>query len=263
MDNMNTAQHTMPSLFVSHGSPMLAIDKVLGEKYQQWGKSLNRPRAILVFSAHWQGQALQFGEADMHQKLIYDFYGFPEYLYQLQYPAPAAPWLIAQIQALLAQPPGLRQRGLDHGVWIPLLHMWPQADIPVLQMSMPFHYTDQMLYELGQRLAPLRQQGVLIIGSGMLTHNLEQWQQQSATAEIIDWAGAFDEWVTQALQQQDKTALLNWQTQAPHAQRNHPTPEHFRPLLIAAGAADMQNASFPISGFAAGVLSYRSVQFNA
>lgn len=262
---MNTVadNQIMPGLFVSHGSPMLAIDANQGHAYRQWGRSLSRPRAILVFSAHWEGNHLALGETGKHDELVYDFYGFPEQLYKLEYPAPASHWLVEQVQTLFGdqQTVASTNRGLDHGVWVPFLHLWPKADVPIVQMSMPYTFSNHELYELGKQLAPLREQGVLIVGSGMITHNLDEWNPRYH-GEPLAWATSFDDWVKATLLSGDVSSLLDWQTQAPNAGRNHPTPEHFRPLLIAAGATDMQSISFPIEGFEAGMLSQRSVQFN-
>lgn len=254
--------HNMPTLFVSHGSPMLALDADKGETYRQWGRCLSRPKAILVFSAHWEGNHLALGETGTHNKLVYDFGGFPDALYQLQYPAPSSTWLAEQVQSLLNDQTAIAitERGLDHGVWVPFLHLWPEADIPIVQMSMPYNLSNEELFKLGAQLAPLREQEVLIVGSGTITHNLGEWNPHYR-GEPLDWARVFDDWVKQKLLQADVSSLLNWQTQAPNAARNHPTPEHFRPLLIAAGASDMQNISFPIEGFEAGIFSNRSVQF--
>ncbi len=257
------AKQIMPVLFVSHGSPMLAIDTNKGHDYRQWGSSLPRPKAILAFSAHWEGNRLALGETVTHNNLIYDFYGFPESLYKLQYPAPGSQWLVDRVQATLSDKSTLpvTTRGLDHGVWVPFLHLWPQADIPIVQMSMPYNLSNQELYELGEQLAPLREQGVLIVTSGVITHNLREYFSHPNDSPV-DWAKMFDEWVKDTLSQRDIPSLLDWETLAPNAAHIHPTPEHFRPLLIAAGASHMKNANFPIEGFDAGILSNRSVQFD-
>ena len=259
---MNFEKHNavMPALFISHGSPHFALDQEKAEIYRAWGKTIAKPKAILVFSAHWEGRHLAFGETATHQELMYDFYGFPEALYQLQYVAPGSRWLHGQVKELLTtREIKETDRQLDHGVWVPFLHMWPDADVPVLQMSMPSMLSNQQLYELGKQLAPLREQGVLIAGTGMVTHNLSEWNPRY-DGEPIGWAVAFDKWVKQTLLNKDVESLFNWE-QAPEARRNHPTPEHFRPMLIAAGAARLQQASFPIEGFDFGILSNRCVQF--
>jgi len=253
---------TMPTLFVSHGSPTLALDAEKGNDYKQWSYMLPKPKAILVFSAHWESEQLAFGETTRHNELVYDFYGFPELLYKLEYPAPGSKWLVDQVQNLLDDKATLpvTKRGLDHGVWVPFLHLWPKADIPVLQMSIPKKMSNAELYELGEKLAPLREQGVLIVGSGSITHNLKTWFTQHHE-KPVEWAKAFDDWTKDILLSRNKESLLNWETQAPNAKQNHPTSEHFRPLLIIAGAANMQKVRFPIEGFDAGILSNRSVQF--
>ena len=251
---------TMPSLFVSHGNPMLAFDKESGLEYQGWGERLPKPKALLIFSAHWEEPELVFGETTRHDKLIYDFYGFPDELYQLQYPAPGAEWLLEEVCQVLHKNIAQVDRGLDHGVWVPLLYMWPKADVPILQMSLPRGYSNQQLYELGRQLASLRQQGVMIIGAGTLSHNLREGLSRRYT-ETPEWALSFDNWIEQTLAN-DREQLLDWENNAPEARRNHPTAEHFSPLLITVGAARKNEiATYPLSGFDMAVFSKRSVQF--
>jgi len=149
---------------------------------------------------------------------------------------------------------------LDHGVWVPFLHVWPKAGIPILQMSMPYSMPDRELFELGQLLKPLRNNNVLIVGTGVITHNLHTVDPRHSGAPP-DWAAAFDQWVANTLVTYEYDKLLDWQSQAPHAKMNHPSPEHFRPLFIAAGAAQRETVSFPITGFEWGSLSRRCVQF--
>lgn len=259
--NNEAVSHKTPVLFVSHGSPMLAIDREAGETFKQWGQSLTKPKAILAFSAHWEAAQLAFGETVQHSKLIYDFSGFPESLYDLQYPAPGAPGLVESVEAVLTPPQPLprTQRGLDHGVWVPLLRMWPQADIPILQMALPQSFTNTALFDLGQRLTPLREQGIMIVTTGVITHNLREAFTRAYT-EPPSWATCFDQWVKQTVLE-DRKQLADWE-QAPYARQNHPTPEHFRPLLIAAGAAeDNDYIQFPVSGFEMNLFSRTSVQF--
>ena len=254
-------QNSMPVLFISHSAPTLALDPDNGKPLANWAATVPKPEAILVFSAHWETNTLAVGESTQHTQLVYDFYGFPEPLYKIQYPAPAADYLIPTIAELLQHHYSLQQldRGLDHGVWVPFLHMWPQADIPILQMTMPSNFSNEDLYHLGETLAPLRKQGVLICANGTLTHNLREWRQGDTT--VATWAREFDQWVKSTLETKNTQALLNWQNTAPDATRNHPTPEHFRPLLIAAGAALGDTPSFPIEGFEFGSFSKRCVQF--
>ena len=252
--------NVMPSLFVSHANPMLAFDNESAQEYRHWGESLPKPKALLIFSAHWEEADLVFGETVRHEKLVYDFFGFPSELYQLQYPAPGAEWLIDDVRRAVNEDIPQSNRGLDHGVWIPLLHMWPEADVPILQMSLPGDYSNQQFYELGGHLAPLRQQGIMIMGAGTLSHNLREGLSRRHT-ETPEWALSFDHWITQTLSG-DREQLLDWETNAPDALRNHPTPEHFRPLLITVGAArEDEVAAYPLSGFDMAVFSKRSVQF--
>ena len=253
---------TLPALFVAHSAPPLALDNHKGSDYQRLGESLPTPDAILVFSAHWEGNQLAFGETNQHNTLVYDFAGFKPELYQLQYPAPGAPDLIAKIGELIGNKQKLQQsnRGLDHGVWVPFIHMWPNANIPILQMNIPNTLSDRELFELGQQLNPLRKDNVLIVGSGGITHNLRAVNPQH-TGSPPEWAYTFDQWVESTLMEHNYDKLIRWQSHAPHARMNHPTPEHFRPLLIAAGAAQQESVSFPITGFEWGSMSRRSVQF--
>jgi len=250
----------MPSLFVSHGNPMLAFDNESAQEYKNWGGSLPIPNALLIFSAHWEEPGLVFGETDRHESLVYDFYGFPDKLYRLQYPAPGAEWLVDDVRRVVNEGIPQSKRGLDHGVWIPLLHMWPDANVPILQVSLPSDYSNQQLYELGKKLAPLRQQGVMIIGAGTLSHNLREGLSRRYT-ETPDWVLSFDRWIKQTLSA-GREQLFDWENNAPDALQNHPTPEHFRPLLITVGAAaENETAEYPLSGFDMAVFSKRSVQF--
>lgn len=248
-------------LFVSHGSPMLMLDQKDGADYAAWGKALTKPKALLVFSAHWQTDELMFGETEDHEELIYDFWGFPDELYNIQYPAPACPQLVDDINQVLKTKIPQKVRGLDHGVYVPFIHMWPQANVPILQMSLPRDYSNQALFKLGKDLGPLREQNVLIIGAGALTHNLSAFNPANENHEPMDWAKAFDDWVAGVLTTQDYEGLFQWEQLAPHAKQNHPTPEHFKPLLIAAGAAVGDKVTYPTLGFSYGVFSRRSVQF--
>lgn len=252
----------MPALFVAHGAPTLAIDDRSGADFKRWGQSLPRPKGILVFSAHWETSRFAFGETKNHDQLLYDFGGFSPELYRVVYPAPGAPWLADAVESLLDLPLDIErsERGLDHGVWVPFVHMWPRADIPVLQMTMPRTQSNVDLANLGERLAPLRDEGILIVGSGTLTHNLGEWRpaRQGAPAE---WAVEFDAWVAEALNSRNRDALLNWEQRAPQTLRNHPTPEHFRPLLVAWGAAKEDEIAYPVTGMEFGIFSRRSIQF--
>lgn len=256
----------MPVAFVAHGAPTLATDARKGRELREWAAAMPKPRAILAASAHWQRSPPGLGTPSTRE-LIYDFHGFPEPLYRLRYPAPGAPGLADEVRGLLdaqgiawsEQP----DRGLDHGVWVPLLHMYPEADVPVLQIAQPAASSTREFVELGRALAPLRERGVLILASGNLTHNLRalDW---SGHAPAPGWARAFDDWCRRTLVDGDLEGLLAYRTGAPDASRAHPTAEHFTPLLIAAGAASVhwRSVIFPIEGFEYGSLSRRCVQFN-
>jgi len=255
------ATQTMPTLFLCHSSPMLINNAEMGKEFRACADQIPTPRAILIFSAHWETDRLSFGETVTHDNLVYDFYGFPDDLYQTQYPAPGAPWLAQRVNQLY---PDLKietkDRGLDHGVWVPLLHMWPEANIPILQMTMPQNMSDQELYQLGVSLRPIRDEGVLIIGGGAITHNLREIMRGNHQS-VPDWVSDFEEWVVNA-SRNNRANLVNWESDAPFARMNHPTPEHFRPLLVAAGAAhDDDSATIPIQGYEMGLFSRRSIQF--
>lgn len=246
---------SFPAAFVAHGAPLLATDEVRGAPLRAWGAKLPRPTAILVVSAHWRTRGPTVGATET-LSLVYDFGGFPEELYRLKYPAPGAPELAERVVALTGATRATA-RGLDHGVWVPLLHLFPEADVPVLQLSLP---VDRDPYDLGRALAPLREEGVLVLGSGVLVHNLGavDWTEAKARAK---WATDFDRWVADALLRGDHDALKAWR-RAPGASLAHPTDEHFTPLLVAAGAAGTDApVTFPVEGFEYGTLSRRCVQF--
>jgi 4,5-DOPA dioxygenase extradiol len=252
-----------PSLFVAHGAPTLALDAEKGADFRRWADGLAPPRAILMVSAHWEAAPVTLGTLEQRE-LLYDFYGFPEPLYQVRYPAPGAPELGRRVEALLlargqkvAQSP---TRPLDHGAWVPLVHMFPGADVPVLQISMPSELGPRALFELGQSLASLRDEGVLVIGSGNLTHNLRRLDWRGAGAPPA-WATEFDGWIADVLRRRDVDTLIDYRHKAPALRDAHPTEEHFQPLLVSVGAAAEDGAvSFPIEGFEYGSLSRRSVQ---
>ena len=250
----------LPVLFISHGNPMTVFDQTSAREYQDWRDSLPQARAMLIFSAHWESDSLLMGETVAHNTIIYDFYGFPQQLYELQYPAPAADFLVTPIRQLLGYEVPVSNRGIDHGVWVPLLHMWPKADLPILQMSLPVAFDNRDLHNLGRQLAPLREQGVLIVGAGTLTHNLRDGLAHKYQSPP-EWARRFDAWVETSLLN-NREQLLIWERVAPNASMNHPSAEHFRPLLVALGAADDDDpVSFPITGYDFQVFSKRSVQF--
>ncbi len=338
---------TMPSLFVSHGAPTFAIEPGLaGARLSALGKALSTPRVIVVVSPHWMTQGIEITATD-RPETVHDFGGFPRVLYTLQYPAPGSPELAARVQQQL-QSQGIAarldtRRGLDHGAWVPLLHLYPDARVPVIQVSLPVDTNETKAFALarifhqgrgscadagasdveregrspmpegigehlsataphmrranprspddpiwlfdschetvcserekthkrgrpgeisglGQALAPLAQEGVLVIGSGSLTHNLYEFQ--SGEAQAASYAEAFCAWVRQAVLDGDPERLLQTLRTAPHAARAHPTTEHFLPLLVAAGAAHTLNAATVLNGgIRHGVLAMESYVF--
>lgn len=254
----------LPSIFLAHGSPLLLEDAGWVEQLGQWARALPRPRAVLVVSAHWEARPVTLG-ATRRVPLYYDFYGFPEHHYRVQYPAPGAPELAARIRGLLGAAEVVDEpaRGLDHGAYIPLIAMYPEADIPVLQLSLPSEDPAELL-ELGRKLSPLRQEGVLLIGSGFLTHNLRtlDW---SPRARPLAWAVEFDAWTADVLRRRDVDALMNYRAEAPGVQLALPSHEHFIPVIVSLGAAldEPSSPTFPIEGFTYGSMTKRSVQFGA
>lgn len=254
---------TMPSLFIAHGSPFQLEDKPWLAAMHAWAQTLPRPKEILVLSAHWEAAPTTIG-AIKTIPLIYDFYGFPAHMYRTQYASPGAPALADRVQALLtaAKQPVARapERGLDHGVYVPLLGMYPHADIPVLQVSLPSMDAAEV-YGVGQALAPLRNEGVLIVGSGFLSHNLRLLREYPTGQHVPPWAVEFDNWCAEAIANHNIPALLDYRNQAPHVVKALPTHEHFVPVLAAIGAAEKAAVTFPITGFGPGAMTMRSVQF--
>ena len=232
---------TLPSLFLSHGAPTLPLTDTPARAFLgQIGGRLARPRAILVISAHWETTAPVISAVDRNET-IYDFSGFPRALYQLRYPAPGSPSVAADVAELL-RASGFestidRSRGLDHGAWVPLLLMYPQADIPVLQLSLQSHLGPQHHLAIGRALAPLRQQGVLIIGSGSMTHDLSEFRGHGPGDPAPEWVNDFADWFHGRLATGQTAELLDYRRQAPFAAKNHPSEEHLLPLFAALGAA--------------------------
>jgi len=250
----------MPSLFLSHGAPPLADDPVWPSELARWSASLPRPRSILIVSAHWEEAPLTVG-ATRTVPLVYDFWGFPRHYYEVTYPAPGAPDLAAEVVTLLGSAHHDPERGLDHGAYVPLREMYPDADVPVLQISMP-SLDPTVLLEVGRRLAPLREAGTLIIGSGFSTHNLRGMDPASfERATAPSWSVEFDDWLAQTVDAGDVDALLDFAHKAPAVRLAHPRTEHFAPLFVALGAAlDRLEPTSMVEGFWYG-LSKRSLQF--
>jgi 4,5-DOPA dioxygenase extradiol len=254
-----------PVVYLGHGAPTLVDDELWVGQLKDWAQILPRPDSILVVSAHWESAPVTLG-ATQPVPLTYDFYGFPERYYQTRYDSPGAPLLASQVRALM--PDGelvadAPERGLDHGAYVPLLVMYPDADIPVLQMSMP-DLDPRHLFQLGQRLAPLRDEGVLIMGSGFLTHGLP-WihEYMAGKPGAPSWSAEFDQWAAEALRRGDLDALFDFRTRAPGMPYAHPTVEHFAPLFVTLGAASAadQAPEFTIDGFFYG-LAKRSFQLD-
>lgn len=232
----------MPVLFVSHGSPMMALEPgAAGEAFGRLGKSLPRPEAILAVSAHWDQSAPTLSAAD-HPETIHDFYGFPAPLFALRYPAPGAPALAKRAAELLAaagQNPRVHpSHGLDHGAWSPLRFIYPEADIPVTQLAIQSRLGAAHHFNLGRALRALRDEGVLILGSGSLTHNLNEFRGGAQDAGVEPYVREFQAWVQERIAAGDTEALNDYRRRAPHAVRAHPSEEHFVPLHVALGAAD-------------------------
>ena len=232
--------NTLPTLFLSHGSPMMALAECAATQFfKTLGAELPRPRAILAVSAHWD-TAQPAASISMQPETIHDFYGFPAPLYELRYPAPGAPdvaWRVAElIDNAGFGPTALGERGLDHGAWTPLRFMYPAHDIPVTQLAVQSRLGPGHHYEIGRALAPLADESVLIVGSGGVSHNLREWGSVPPGASPA-WMTEFVAWVRQAIERGDHSALVDYAKQAPHAVRNHPTDEHFLPLFVALGAA--------------------------
>ncbi|MDT8910486.1 class III extradiol ring-cleavage dioxygenase [Amycolatopsis sp. PS_44_ISF1] len=252
-----------PVLYLSHGAPPLADDPTWTRQLADWSADLPRPKAILVVSAHWEEAPLTVG-ATTTVPLVYDFWGFPDRYYQVGYAAPGAPELAGRVRKLLhstATPVhDAPERGLDHGAYVPLVEMYPGADLPVLQISMP-SLDPQVLFDVGRKLAPLRDEGVLIIGSGFFTHNLSALRQVDGSAGVPpQWSAEFDQWGDEAVRAGDVDALLDFKRKAPAAALAHPRIEHFAPLFVSLGASSAEGRTV-IDGFWHG-LAKRSLEFS-
>jgi 4,5-DOPA dioxygenase extradiol len=244
----------MPALFISHGAPPLVEDQLWVGQLRQLAATLPRPRAILMVSAHWEAAPLMLGATEP-VPLVYDFGGFPRRFYEVTYPAPGAPDLADAVEGLLPDTTQVvrTSRGLDHGAYVPLTVMYPEADVPVLQMSLPTLEPDRLL-DLGRRLAELRDHGVLVVGSGFTTHGLpfltrEHWRSPDAPAP--GWSREFDAWAREALTAGDIETLATFRDRAPGMPYAHPTIEHFAPMFVALGAGEDPESppEQPIDGF--------------
>ena len=253
----------MPALYVGHGAPPLLDDPRWLAQLRGWADGMARPTAILIVSAHWESAPLSLSNPAAGAPLVYDFGGFPERFYRMTYPSPDASALAQRVAGLMPRTEPVHvhaTRGLDHGAWVPLTAMYPDADIPVLQMSLPT-YDPTTLLELGRRLQPLRDEGVLIIGSGFLTHGLPYLRDFTRDAKAPGWSADFDAWAADALDRGDVDELAAFRTKAPGMPYAHPTVEHFVPLFVTLGAAARADgpARTAIDGFWMG-LSKRSLE---
>ncbi|MBV5244476.1 dioxygenase [Mycolicibacterium sp. PAM1] len=253
----------LPAVFLSHGAPPLVDSDVWVAELEAWARALPTPSAILVVSAHWEAAPLTIGSTDARTPLTYDFWGFPERFYDVTYAAPGAGRLAADVERLMRGAEPVRHdpdRRLDHGAYVPLTVMYPDADVPVLQISLPT-LDPERLVSLGERLRPLRDDGVLIIGSGFTTHGLPFLHDWTPDAVPPGWSVDFDEWVSERMAAGDVDALIDFRAKAPGMPYAHPTIEHFAPLFVALGASDDpgQRPNQVIDGYWMG-LAKRSVE---
>ena len=253
----------MPALYIGHGAPPLLDDPIWSGQLAAWAQDLPRPKAVLIVSAHWESAPVMLSANAA--PLVYDFGGFAPRYYQMTYATPDASALAERVAAMMPASEPVHQhasRGLDHGAWVPMKIMYPDADVPVLQLSLPTQDPTRLL-ELGRRLRPLRDEGVLVIGSGFLTHGLPFLTEFRIDAAAPGWSTDFDAWAGEALARGDVDTLASYRDLAPGMPYAHPTVEHYTPLFVALGAsteADVPGEQV-IDGFWMG-LSKRSVQFS-
>lgn len=252
-----------PSLYISHGSPMLALEPgESGPALARLAAELPRPKAIVMVSAHWESTELLVN-GNPQPETLHDFGGFPAALFAMQYPAPGSAELARQVADLLAAanlPARIdSRRPIDHGVWVPLSLMYPQADIPIVQVSLPSRMGPALQTRVGQALRSLREENVLLIGSGSITHNLRELDWHAGPESIQPWALAFRDWMVEKLATNDEEALHDYRRQAPNAVRSHPTDEHLLPLYFARGAGG--EFSVAHKGFTMGALGMDIYRF--
>ena len=252
-----------PSLYISHGSPMLALEPgASGPALVRLAAELPRPKAIVMVSAHWESTELLVS-GNPQPETWHDFGGFPKALFEVQYPAPGDPQLAAEVIELLKAddlPARIdAKRPFDHGVWVPLSLMYPQADIPVVQVSLPTRGGPTLQTRVGHALASLRERGVLLIGSGSITHNLRELDWHAGPESVEPWAKAFRDWMIEKLEANDEAVLHDYRQQAPNAVRNHPSDEHLLPLYFARGAGG--DFSIVHQGFTMGALGMDIYRF--
>lgn len=260
----------LPSLFVSHGAPTFPLTDAPARAFLE-GLAVTlpgQPRAILVVSAHWETNGPKLTASDVNAT-IHDFHGFPKELYDIRYPAPGSPWLVERVATLIGNGGGAITRdpvrGLDHGAWVPLRLLYPDADVPVVELSVQTLLGPEYHYRLGQLLAPLRAEGVLIIGSGSFTHDLSSFREyyNALHAPAPDWVDAFANWMSEAIDAGRTDDLLAYRALGPHAARNHPTEEHLLPLFVALGAGEGGKAKHLHQSTTHGVLRMDAFAFGA
>ena len=253
-----------PSLYISHGSPMLALEPgASGPALANLAATMPKPKAIVIVSAHWESSELLVG-GNPQPETWHDFGGFPRALFEVQYPAPGSPQLATEVVELL-KTDGLparidAKRPFDHGVWVPLSLMYPQADVPVVQVSLPTRGGPALQTRVGHALASLRERGVLLIGSGSITHNLRDLDWHAGPESVEPWAKAFRDWMIEKLEANDEAALHDYRQQAPNAVRNHPSDEHLLPLYFARAAGG--EFSIVHQGFTMGALGMDIYRFD-
>ena len=262
-ENPTTHAGRMPALYIGHGAPPLLDDPLWSSQLAAWSRDLPRPTAVLIVSAHWEAAPVSLSASSAGTPLVYDFGGFARKYYEMTYETPDASALAARVAAMMPDTEPVHQhpsRGLDHGAWVPLKIMYPDADIPVLQMSLPTQDPHKLL-ELGRRLRPLRVEGVLVVGSGFLTHGLPFLKEFRIDAAAPGWSTEFDAWAADALARGDVEELASYRSKAPGMPYAHPTVEHYTPLFVTLGAASDPEAPGDqrIDGYWMG-LSKRSLQ---
>lgn len=252
----------MPSLFISHGAPSIAIeDDDFTRAVAAYGTTLAAARGVAIVSAHWQARDPRVN-AVAQPETMYDFGGFDESLYRIRYEAPGDPTLARQIAALLGDAALEEARGWDHGLWVPLRILLPDARVPIVEIAQPYPTTPAALMRIGAALAPLRDRGIAIIGSGGIVHNLRAIHRDDKNAAVDHWAKEFDDWFAKQLALRDFATLSRYRELAPHADRAVPTPEHFEPLFVTLGASRHDDTLTTIyEGFHYGNLSMRTFAF--
>lgn len=254
----------MPVIFFGHGNPMNALGRnAYTENWAAIGRAVERPRAVLMISAHWYLPSVSVTSSP-NPRTLHDFGGFPKALFEVEYPVPGSPALAERVQELLAPIPVGQdgQWGLDHGAWSVLLHIFPGADIPVVQLSIDSRQPPLFHYQLGQRLKILREEGVLIAASGNVVHNLGKYAWDNPALDAYDWAQRFEQQVIAEINHGNHQKLIDYTALGADALLSAPTPEHYLPLLYILGASEAgEKASFPVQGFEGGSISMLAVQF--